>query len=228
MGDAALSRDGVRVIAYASRTGTKRNLSLLRSAGWRLILSPTGVLRTEGFRYALDNGAWTAFQAGKGFDGDAFCRAVDRFGSDADFIVVPDIVAGGLHSLDLSLQWLPRLQSARLLLVAVQDGMWCDDVRGIIGGSVGLFLGGTTEWKLRTMEMWGQFAKDERCYLHIARVNSCKRLSLCAAVGADSFDGSSASRFAVTLPNMDNARRQPDMFGPTLCVKERNAWRFST
>jgi hypothetical protein len=56
------------MIGYASRTGTRRNLAALRAAGWRLLLSPTGVLRTEGFRYALDNGAWTAHQQGTEFD----------------------------------------------------------------------------------------------------------------------------------------------------------------
>lgn len=33
----------------------------------------------------------------------------------------------------------------------------------------------------------------------------------CVAAGADSFDGSSASRFATTLPLLDAARRQPDL-----------------
>src|SRR3546814_4879783 len=50
------------VIAYASRTGTRRNLDALRDAGWRLMVSARGVLRTEGFPYELDNGAWTSFQ----------------------------------------------------------------------------------------------------------------------------------------------------------------------
>jgi hypothetical protein len=42
---------------YASRTGTRRNLAALRDAGWRLLVSAEAELRTEGMRYALDNGA---------------------------------------------------------------------------------------------------------------------------------------------------------------------------
>jgi hypothetical protein len=40
------------IIPYASRTGTRRNLDALRERGWRLLVSASGVLRTEGFRYA--------------------------------------------------------------------------------------------------------------------------------------------------------------------------------
>lgn len=45
--------------AYASRTGTKRNLAALRAAGWGLFVSAAGVHRSEGFRFIIDNGAAT-------------------------------------------------------------------------------------------------------------------------------------------------------------------------
>jgi len=45
-------------------------------------------------------------------------------------------------------------------------------------------------------------------HLHVGRVNSARRIRLCAMAGADSFDGSSASRLAVSLRNLDNARNQ--------------------
>lgn len=48
----------VPMVGYASRTGNKRNLAALRNANWRLLVSAKGELRTEGMRYALDNGAW--------------------------------------------------------------------------------------------------------------------------------------------------------------------------
>ena len=47
------------------------------------MVSARGALRTEGFRYALDNGAWTSFQRGEPFDEAAFERAVARLGADA-------------------------------------------------------------------------------------------------------------------------------------------------
>lgn len=199
--------------AYASRTGTRRNLDAMRAVGWRLILSPAGVLRTEGFRHSLDNGAWSCFQQGKAFDDRAFMHAVEKVGETADWIVLPDIVLGGLRSLDLSLAWLERLRGLPTpLLIAVQNDVHPDDVRSFLSPSVGIFIGGDTSWKERTAVEWGKVARKRNCYLHMGRVNSARRIAICAAAGADSYDGSSASRYACTVPQLDKATRQPDLF----------------
>ncbi len=195
------------MIPYASRTGTRRNLDALRAAGWRLMVSARGVLRTEGFPYALDNGAWTAHQRGEPFDVAAFEKALALFGAGADFVVLPDIVGGGLASLEMSLGWQPRVD-ARLVLLPVQDGMTEADVEPHLGPAVGIFVGGSTEWKLATMRRWGVVARRVGCHLHVGRVNSRRRIRLCAEAGADSVDGSSVTRYAETLPLLDAARRQ--------------------
>jgi len=196
------------MIGYASRTGTRRNLAALKGAGWRLLVSARGVLRTEGFRYGLDNGAWTAFQQGGEFDVPAFEKAVALLGRGADWIVVPDRVADARASLAMAEEWLPRLSGTAPLLLAVQDGMTESDVGPWLGPSCGLFLGGSTEWKLETMRRWGKIARARGCYYHVARVNSLRRLARAHESGADSIDGTSASRFAVTLPKLDRGVRQ--------------------
>ncbi len=199
--------------AYASRTGTRRNLDAMRDAGWRLIVSATGVLRSEDMGYGLDNGAWTAFQQKQPLNERLFWQAVDRMGEDADWIVLPDIVAGGMRSLDYSLAWMKQLRGLPTpLLIAVQDGMEAEDVRELLSPSVGIFIGGSTEWKEATAMQWGALARRRNCYLHVGRVNSMRRIAICAAAGASSFDGTSVSRFADTLPPLDKATRQPDMF----------------
>jgi hypothetical protein len=211
------------MIAYASRTGTRRNLDALRAAGWRLMVSARGALRAEGFAYALDNGAWTAFQEWqKGerekneLDLGAFARAVSLLGRGADFIVVPDIVQGGEESWRLSLHWLqvlarqPHLADARLLL-AVQDGFQPENVRPHLSDRVGIFVGGGDEFKERTLPLWGSLARDVGAWLHVGRVNTTRRVALCEAAGATSFDGSSVSRFVRNLPKLDGARRQTDI-----------------
>ena len=199
--------------AYASRTGTRRNLSAMRKAGWRLIVSPTGVLRNEGMKYALDNGAWTYFQQGRSFDDRAFMFAVEKMGEGADWIVLPDIVAGGKRSLDFSLAWLDRLRGLPTpVLIAVQNGMELDDVRDFLGPHVGIFVGGDTQWKEQTAVGWGKLARRRNCHLHVGRVNSIRRIAICAAAGATSYDGSSVSRFATTIAPLDKATRQADMF----------------
>ncbi len=201
------------MIAYASRTGTRRNLAALREAGWRILVSARGVLRSEGFRYALDNGAWTAFTQGEPFDVAAFEKALDLMGAEADWVASPDIVGGGMRSLELSESWLPRLIDARLVLIPVQDGLAVSDVRPLLGNRVGIFLGGSTEWKLATMREWGELAREVGCYYHVARVNTRRRIEMCSEAGATSFDGSSASRFAASLPRLERARCQPSLFG---------------
>lgn len=188
-------------MAYASRTGTRRNLAALRAAGWRLLVSARGVLRHEGFPYALDNGAWTAFQRGEPFDVPAFEKAVALLGTGADWIVIPDKVGDRDESLRMCAEWLPRLRGIAPLLFAVQDGMTEADVPE----ECGVFLGGSTEWKLATMRYWGEVCRRRGCQYHVARVNSARRIALAKEAGADSIDGSSASRFALSLPRLSRA-----------------------
>lgn len=204
------------MIAYASRTGTRRNLAALRAAGWRLLVSATGVWRTEGFdRYALDNGAWTAYQQRRPFDGDRFLRLVDALGEGADWIVIPDIVAGGAASLEFSAQWLGRLRGISApLLLAVQDGMQPEQIRPWLSPGVGLFVGGTSEWKEATAAQWGRLAQDAGVWCHLGRVNTGRRMRIAASAGMTSVDGTSASRYAETLPLLDWHRRQADLLAP--------------
>jgi hypothetical protein len=197
---------------YASRTGTGRNLAAMRARGWRLLVSRAGEWRSEGFPYALDNGAWADHQAAQAFDEDAFERLLDRLGAGADWVILPDIVAGGLESLRLSVRWLNRcLSVVPLALLAVQDGMKAADVHGLVGPSVGVFLGGSTEWKLATMREWGEFCLQRGVYYHVGRVNTRRRMRLAVRSSANSVDGSSGSRYAVTIPGLDHWSRQTEL-----------------
>jgi hypothetical protein len=201
------------MLAYASRTGTRRNLKALREAGWRLLVSARGVLRHEGFPYALDNGAWTAHQRGEPFDVPAFEKAIEWGGDGADWLILPDIVAGGLSSLKMSMTWASRLQGVCPMLLAVQDGIEPNDVEAIVGHDIGIAVGGSTEWKETTCRRWGELARNRGAYLHVLRVNTARRIAICKDADADSFDGSSATRFVKTLPMLDCARRQLSVFG---------------
>ncbi len=198
------------IIPYASRTGTRRNLAGLRARGWRLLVSATGVWRTEGFeRYAIDNGAWTAFQKKQTFNSLAFIRCVILLGALADWVAVPDIVAGGKESLRLSLKWLPWvLLHAKRALVPVQDGMEESDVRDLLSDRVGIFVGGSTAWKLATMAGWCRLAKERNVWCHVGRVNSMRRIKTCQMSGATSFDGTNATRFSKNQPKLTWAVRQ--------------------
>jgi hypothetical protein len=125
-----------------------------------LLVSRAGAWRTEGFDCIVgDNGAWADFQAGRTFDEDAYDRFLDWLAGQPvipQWLVLPDIVAGGMESLALSVRYLNRcLSVAPLVLIAVQDGMEFDDLAPLVGPQVGIFLGGSTEWKLARMADWG-------------------------------------------------------------------------
>ncbi len=209
-------------MAYASRTGTRKNNEALRAAGWRVLVSAAGVLRTEGFdHHAVDCGSWTAYQRWlKGlqptpmYDEGRFVRVLTLLGATADWVVAPDIVTGGLESLALSLQWIPRiLDVAPMAMLAVQDGMTIDDVAPHVGDRVGIFVGGGDVWKIQTLPMWCEYGRRAGVWVHAARVNTAKRIALAADHGAASFDGSSASRYVKTLPLLDRSRRRLDLWG---------------
>ncbi len=186
---------------------------MLREAGWHLLISATGAHRSEGFPYAIDNGAWTAYQKGEPWDRALFEKLMASHGSGAEFVIAPDIVGGGAASLERSLTWVPQLQQhTGLVLIPVQDGMTLKTVRPHIDEWAGIFLGGTTEWKLRTCRAWGELAQERDAYFHVGRVNSAKRIRLCQEARAHSFDGTSVSRFAKTLPRLDRAVRQKHLW----------------
>jgi hypothetical protein len=205
--------------SYASRTGTKQNLEALRRHGWRLLVSASGVWRCEGFAYGIDNGAWTAYQQGIEWDPRPFEELIELAGDEADFIVAPDIVGGGLESLERSLEWVQRLREYPQVLIPVQDGMTPDDVRPHVGRWVGIFIGGTTEWKWQTLAQWGALARETKvdCYLHVGRVNGQDKIERCAMAGAHSFDGTNPSRYVAHTAKLsravDRAERQLPLYG---------------
>lgn len=194
------------MIGYASRTGTRSTLAALRAAGWRLLVSAAGEHRTEGMPYALDNGAWSAHQTGKPFDETAFELALHALGRDADFVVMPDIVAGGEPSLELTFRWMQRvLNATRVGLIAVQDGHDVWQVDELLGPRVGVFVGGTTAWKLATTPRWAAVCRARGAWCHVGRVNTKRRIALCGAAGCTSFDGTSPVKFPSTLDRLDRA-----------------------
>lgn len=209
------------MIYYASRTGTKRNLAAIRDAGIRLLVSCAGEWRTEGFPYCLDPGTWTDHKLGREiFDGETFQRFIDELGPGGDFIIAPDIVAGGLRSLVRTVEWLDRCKArCALVLIAVQDGMHPVDVVQFIGPNVGIFLGGSTEWKVEHMEQWGAFCAKWGCHYHVGRANSRRRLRLAIASGAATADGSGPARFAKHTPKVARWMRQRDLFTPPMVIQ---------
>ena len=214
--------------AFASRTGTKRNLAALREAGWGLFVAAAGVHRHEGFRFWAENSAYTWGQRGLPFQVEPWQRLLDSHGRDplCEGIVAPDIVCGGAESLELTLSWLERLLDyGPRVYLPVQPGIAPREVAGLLGERVGLFVGGDSEWKEATCASWARLAHEHGARCHVGRVNSRRRLLLCKAAGVDSFDGSGPSRFEVVLHEMERFRGEVVQLGLMLQV---SAWVFFT
>ena len=200
------------IAAYCSSTGTRTTIAALKRYGWRILVVASSSHRNHGMPYAIDNGAWAAHCRGESFD-DARFRKILKWSSTQeikpDWIVLPDIVAGGLESLEFSRRWIDEVSEYTTRpLLAVQDGMTPKDVEPLMREGMGIFLGGSTEWKLKTMHSWGQFC-HQRFYFHVARVNSFKRMAQARGCGADSFDGTRAVRWPTDdLPVLDRFRHQ--------------------
>ena len=203
------------MIAYAP-PGNRRSIDAMRRAGWRMLLSPKSHdRRSHGFPYAIDNGAWTAYQQGIPFNSDAFRRLLDSHGENANWIAVPDIVTAGRRSLDFSVSWLEELKTIGTpLLIPVQDGMEPQDLQPYLHEIGGVFVGGSTDWKVNSIPSWAAWARQLGLWCHVGRVNSRKRIRHCALSGVNSFDGTSVTRFAVTLPPLDEELRQLTLFDP--------------
>jgi hypothetical protein len=100
--------------------------------------------------------------------------------------VVPDVVAGGMESLEFSLRWMERLPKWPWYL-AVQDGMKPVDVARHLNGFAGIFLGGTDAFK-GTAPAWRGLATENGIRFHYGRAGTPAKIEHAKEVGADSLD----------------------------------------
>lgn len=150
--------------------------------------------------WAFDNGAYKDFTAERPFQEQKYLKALGKGVETADFVAVPDIVTGGLTSLEYSLSWVPRLKGLPLYLV-VQDGMEPKDVLPHTQHFRGFFVGGSLPWKLATSKAWIDTAHSLGLKCHVGRVGTGPRVRIMRKLGADSIDS------ALPLFSIDNFRR---------------------
>ena len=131
--------------------------------------------------YALDNGRFVCWSQGQTWDEAAYLRLLDSHGKAALWCLVPDVVADRDATLRQWDKWLPRMAGLTLAL-ALQDGMTTADVPNEADV---LFVGGTTEWKRRTLYEWPK----NHGRVHVGRINTEKWLWGCEQAGVESCDG---------------------------------------
>lgn len=176
---------------YLGQTRSGAWIHMLKSYGFGECVS-RGEFPPRRTPWFMDNGAFGDWLAGRGFNVAAYERDLGRMvASDLrpDFLVVPDIVAGGHESLHFSLSWVERLSNIAPLYFVVQDGMGEEIVPDLEPFS-GLFVGGSLPWKLKTGAKWVQLARELGLRCHIGRVGTEKRVRWARRIGADSIDSS--------------------------------------
>jgi hypothetical protein len=226
------------IIGYGSHIDAKKSPSavqrvrLFRKYGMRCIIVPQHfkgkqkrlfdrelALYLCGF--AIDNGAYTCHLHKTEFPEERFLELCNLFGNGADWIAIPDVVADGKKTLDILPIWLDKIKkhtSNTNLLLVWQDGMTLEDITPFLKQGIGVFIGGTTEGKLKNMYWICKICKKYKVLCHVGRVNTYKRIKLCKNAGAISFDGSGWSRFICTMMHLEKiiTERQLSLFKQNL------------
>ncbi len=152
----------------------------------------------------LDNGAFSAWKQTRPLDLVAWYSAVlflvslhnaSRREMLPDFVVLPDIVAGGIDSLHFSAESLQMMELDGInrivdFALVVQEGMDPAHFPWELPFQVLFVGGGALEWKFGTAEAWveGAHAHGKRC--HVGRVGTEKRVLFAREIGIDSIDSS--------------------------------------
>lgn len=196
---------------YSSWVPPEYKCQFLRDNNIGIVLTPKAARRpVPGLSWFLDNGAFQAWRRKYPFPEYGFINALREIpiGHKPDFIVTPDIVAGGKKSLDFSISWMDKIATELngnyiSQYIAVQDGMTENDVFDLLPKMNyhvgGLFIGGTMDWKIETAEVWIKFAYKRNWKVHIGRIPTLYLIGWAIDVGADSVD--SGSWFGLTSKN---------------------------
>ena len=138
--------------------------------------------------YGLDN---ERFTAGPDWSESKWIALLDwarLSGQNPLWTLVPDVVGSRDGTLADWERYSPIAASYGWpLAFAVQDGMGPSDVPR---SADVIFVGGSTEWKWRTYQMWCR----EFPHVHVGRVNTYRRLWDCHDAGAKSTDGTGFTR----------------------------------
>lgn len=187
--------------AYCGQTREPKLVRLLQERGVGECTVRGELKSRKRSPWFYDNGAYRDWQGGKDFNAVQFtrdCRRmrmdIERGAARPDFVVMPDRVAAGPASLEFSSTFV--LECAGLpCYLALQDGMTEEHLVKALawfaeGGTDvrGLFVGGTTEWKICTARSWVRFAHQRELALHIGRVGTPDRVAWAVSIGADSID----------------------------------------
>jgi hypothetical protein len=166
-------------------------MAKLRALGWGRLWTVGTPTPWHGEPWGFDSGIYADWVAQRPFDENNFMRRVERaYKVGRPYMAVtPDIVGGGIDSLEFSMRWLHRLPDWPWM-IAVQDGLTPDMVSPLLCRfSGGIFLGGTNRFKTTASE-WRRTANERGLPFHFARAGTPNKLQNAIESGAQSCDSS--------------------------------------
>ncbi len=181
------------------------------------------------FPYALDNGAFTAWDmANNVWDEGKWSLGAWRrmiFWAQSQqqkplWAIVPDWIGDGQKTIERWHQFKDEVPFAKAL--AVQDGMTVENALALNPDVI--CIGGTTEWKWATVEMWVKAFPR----VHVLRVNSPTKLDWLESIGVESCDGTGWNRGdkTQTLGLEQWARQKPkltsELLTPFVCKQAKD------
>jgi hypothetical protein len=138
-------------------------------------------------QWAADNGAFGAFLRGVPFDFDRWADWLARQPRSSLFAVVPDVVEDHNGTLDLWHQWAPVVRDlGHRPAFALQNGVSSSTVPA---DADVLFIGGDDGFKEGPVARSTCWEYAGRCWLHMGRVNTWRRLKIAQSFRCDSVDG---------------------------------------
>ena len=167
----------------------------IEALGWGRMWIARGrnIYTYPGEPWGLDTGAYRDWADNVPFDDDLFRRAVDKALAQPEspiLAVVPDAPGNGMETLRMLDDWLPELERTAPdfpWYVAVQDGMFTDDLEPYIDRLAGVFLGGTSAYKQHA-GLWCDWAHANGLKFHYARCGSLNKVAHAFEVMPDSID----------------------------------------
>jgi len=152
--------------------------------------------------YSLDNGAFSCWDMQNNvFDDDKWEAMLPKWKrlifwaqcqeQKARWAIVPDVVGDSDRTLERWAEYAPMVKASHIpLALAVQDGMTVQQVRRLEIQPEVIAIGGTTEWKWKTVEQWAEAFPR----VHVLRCNSPTKLYELEALGVESCDGTGWNR----------------------------------
>jgi hypothetical protein len=192
------------VRTYVGQTRDRDLIKLLAEAGIGEC-TQRGELPPRRTPWFHDNGAWKDASAGRSFDSVRWTRDQWRIrdrhsapGKRPDFVVCPDEVGAAEATFRRSTMERMHVAEGMPAYFVVQDGMTTTRVHDFLCYAdvdlgypfAGIFVGGGTEWKWRTLPLWRRLAVEQGIKLHVGRASTPELLRCARHEGADSADSS--------------------------------------